>query len=193
MALPDNINRMSPAAYLAFDRQSDTRHEYRNGQVIAMAGASRRHHLITQNIGSFLHYQLKGRPCETCQSDMRMMIQAPATYTYPDISVACDPQFADSDTDILLNPVLLVEVLSDSTEAYDRGDKFRAYRRIDSLRHYLLVAQTSVYVEHYTPGENGLWQLADFHQRTDSISLAALNLRLTLSAIYDDLKFEDSV
>jgi Uma2 family endonuclease len=192
MALPDSTGAMSPAAYLTFDRQSDVRHEYIDGQAVAMAGASRRHNLIAQNISSYLHYQLKGRPCEAYQSDMRVMIQAPLTYAYPDVSAACDPHFADTNNDILLNPVLLIEVLSTSTEAYDRGNKFRAYRRIESLQHYLLVSQDSVYVEHYTPGDNGLWQLAEFNQPEDTIHLNGLSVRLPLSDIYDEINLENS-
>ena len=133
---------MSEAEYLAFERQSRDKHEFYLGETFAMAGASRRHNLITLNIGGELRDRLKDRRCEAYVGDMRVRVKPNGLYTYPDVVVVCgDPEFLDSDVDTLLNPTLLIEVLSDSTEKNDRGTKFKQYRQIPSLREY--IARTS--------------------------------------------------
>jgi Uma2 family endonuclease len=144
MAMPASQSFASPAEYLALERAAEHRHEYVSGRVYAMTGASREHNVIATNTSRALGNQLSGRPCETYQSDMRVKVSETGMYTYPDVVVACGtPAFEDAYVDTLLNPTVIIEVLSPSTEAYDRGEKFAHYRRLPSLREYLLIAQGS--------------------------------------------------
>src|SRR5262249_32000266 len=148
-AVPKRI--VSPAEYLAAERRSETKHEYLRGVVYAMAGASREHNRITLNLGAEIRAQLKGSPFEAFVSDMRVLVEATGLYTYPDVAVVGGERpFLDAEVDTLLNPNVLIEVLSPSTEAYDRGKKFAHYRRIPSLVEYVLVAQDRPLVERFT-------------------------------------------
>src|SRR5262245_46847116 len=138
MASPAEIPRVTPEQYLVLERKADFKSEYLNGYIIAMAGASREHNLIAGNLHGELRSQLKGRPCETYVSDMRVFIDRTGLYTYPDIVAVCgEARFQDDGVDTLLNPTVIVEVLSDSTERYDRGRKFGHYRQLPSLREYV--------------------------------------------------------
>ena len=133
---------LTPAEYLAFERQSDVKHEYFRGELFAMAGASRQHVTISTNLAYLLVGQLKGRPCDVFNGDMRVKVSPTGLYTYPDASVVCGrPRFEDKELDVLLNPTVIVEILSKSTEAYDRGEKFAQYRTLDTLTDYLLLSQ----------------------------------------------------
>jgi Uma2 family endonuclease len=153
---------MTPAEYLAFDRASDVKHEYAGGEVFAMAGATSEHNLIVANVVGELRNELRRRPCNVYPSDMRVLIPATERYTYPDASVVCgEPLFTDDVRDTLRNPKVILEVLSDSTEAYDRGEKFRQYRTIDTLADYVLVSQNQVLVEHYRRQADGTWILRE--------------------------------
>ena len=136
---------LTPEEYLAFERKATTKHEYLNGQIIAMSGASREHNLITVNTVNQLYTQLIDGACETYVSEMRVKHHQTDSYTYPDIVVVCDEQrFEDDVFDTLLNPIVLIEVLSPSTEAYDRGEKFAHYRQIASLQEYIFVSQDRI-------------------------------------------------
>jgi Uma2 family endonuclease len=149
---------MTSEEYLAFERASEQRHEYADGEIFAMSGGTREHSLIGQNIARELGNALLDQPCEVHGSDMRIKIVATGRYFYPDVSVVCgQPRFEDEKRDTLLNPILIVEVLSDSTERYDRGDKFASYRTLDSLQHYVLASQTKALVEHYQRQRDGTW------------------------------------
>jgi Uma2 family endonuclease len=151
---------LSPDEYLAFERASDQKHEYADGEVFAMAGASRRHSLLTANVLRELGNALLDRPCEVHTPDMRVKIASRGRYVYPDASVVCgEPVFEDAEVDTLVNPKLVVEVLSDSTEGYDRGDKFMQYRTIPSFTDYVLVSQNAVRVEHFQRRADGRWLL----------------------------------
>lgn len=172
--------------YLAWERQQETRHEYFNGEIFAMTGASRAHNLLCGNTFSALHAQLRGTPCEVYNSDMRVKVSETGMYTYPDIVAACaEPQFEDAEVDTLLNPVLIIEVLSDSTEQYDRGVKFRHYRTLPSLQDYLLVAQTECRVEHYTREAGSRWLLTEYGGPDDTIDLISVGCRLYLREMYE--------
>src|SRR5271165_4915242 len=153
--------RYTPQEYLALERQAAYKSEYLDGNIIAMAGASREHNLITGNLGRSIGNQLEHRPCETYASDMRVLVSKTGLYTYPDVSVVCgDALFLDDEKDTLLNPTVIVEVLSPTTEMYDRGKKSGHYRRLASLREYVLVAQDEVHVERYLrQGDD--WLLTD--------------------------------
>ncbi len=190
MASPATAAYYTAAEYLALERRATYKSEYVNGHIIAMSGASRRHNLIAANISRELSSQLRGRPCESYISDMRVRVSETGLYTYPDIVAVCgDIRFADEQTDTLLNPTVIVEVLSASTEAYDRGDKFAHYRRLASLHDYVLVSQDAVRVEHYVrQGEK--WVLSEASLLTDTVSLASIQCTLVLEDIYDKVRFD---
>lgn len=177
---------VTPDEYLEFERRAEYKNEYFHGEIFAMVGASRKHNLITINIASSLHAQLRNRPCEVYSSDMRIRIPNADIYTYADSTVACgEPKFEDAHVDTLLNPVLIVEVLSKSTASYDRRQKFAFYRTIESLTDYLLVSQDSFHVEHYTKQPDGRWLLADFRSAEDALQLDSVQCSLALGEIYD--------
>ncbi|MGK3999616.1 Uma2 family endonuclease [Sorangium sp. So ce1024] len=152
---------LSPAEYLAFERASEQKHEYANGEIFAMSGCSREHSLLAGNIQRELGNALLDRACEVHTSDMRVKIASTGRYVYPDASVVCgEPVFEDAEVDTLLNPSVIVEVLSETSEAYDRGDKFAQYRRVPSIMEYVLVSQKEVRIEHFQRQPDGRWLLA---------------------------------
>ena len=153
MASATRITRFTPEEYLAMERQANFKSQYDGGFVTAMAGASKAHNLIVLNTGGEIRAQLKGRPCVAFASDMRLCINKTGLYTYPDVMAVCGKaQYLDSEVDTLLNPSMIAEVLSESTESYDRGRKFRHYEQTSSLKEYVLISQDEVLVERYTPG-----------------------------------------
>ena len=181
---------VTPEEYLALERAAERKSEYRDGEIIGMTGATRRHSLITVNVSSELNRQLKGRPCEVHVNDLRVLIAARRLYTYPDVIVVCgEPALADRYRDTLTNPTLLVEVLSPSTSAYDRGDKFGHYRTLDSFREYLLVSQDRPLVEHYIRRPDGNWLLSDNTDLAATVVLPSIQCQLAMSEIYDKVKF----
>jgi Uma2 family endonuclease len=173
----------TPAEYLQLERAAAYKSEYRNGQSVAMTGASRAHNLVAGNFFRELSTQLQGGACEAYVNDMRVKVSPTGLYTYPDVVVACPPiDFEDAEVDTLLNPVVIVEVLSPSTELYDRSEKFAHYRRLDSLKEYVLVAQDRLLVERYAL-EGGRWALTDYRMPDDVVPLDAIGCRVTLRAI----------
>jgi len=182
---------ISPQEYLRLERQSEYKSEYVNGQIFAMTGASRKHNLITTSISSSLHTQLKGRPWEVYAVDMRVKVRATGLYTYPDVAVACgEPEFEDDFIDTLLNPTLLVEVLSPSTERYDRIAKSSYYRTMESLAEHLLVAQDEIRVEQYVKQPGGEWLLFEFLALDSTVQLPSIGCSLQLSEVYDRISFD---
>lgn len=183
-ASPAIRSDLSESDYLAMERRSDVKHEYFRGELFAMAGASREHNLIVLNLGSELRRVLRDRPCEVYPSDMRVQVTASGLYTYPDVTVVCDPpRFTDDARDTLLNPSALFEVLSDTTEAYDRGGKFEQYRRLDSLQSYVLLSQHRPLVEAFHKQAGGGWVLHE-HNAGGTLHLASLNATLAIDEIY---------
>jgi Uma2 family endonuclease len=177
---------LTPEEYLAVERKAEDKSEYIDGVMVAMTGASRRHNLLAVNITRELSHQLKGRPCETYASDMRVRISSTRLYTYPDVVVVCgEPRFEDEHVDTLLSPTLIVEVLSESTELYDRGKKFSFYRTVESLAEYLLVAQDECRVEQYVKQTGGRWLLSDFRSTEDVVELTSIQCRLALREVYE--------
>lgn len=173
-------------AYLALERRAEQRSEYLAGEIIAMTGASRRHNLIVVNLAACLRHQARAAGCEIYVSDMRVHVPAADLFTYPDLAAAGgEPVFDDAQLDTLLNPVLLIEVLSPSTEDYDRGRKFAFYRTLPSLRDYLLVAQDRVHVEHFVRQDEGEWLLSETDDPAATIALPALGAEITVREIYD--------
>lgn len=171
--------------YLALERSASTKSEFHDGQIYAMTGAGRKHNIITVNIARELSTQLKKRPCEAYSSDMRVKAADARSYYYPDIVVACGtPQFEDAHVDTLLNPTLLVEVLSPSTEAYDRGGKFAHYRKIPTLREYLLVVQDQPSIERYLR-QGDVWVLSEALGLDAEMPLDSIDCVLSLREVYD--------
>jgi|SRR5215203_14583 len=181
----DPHQRLTIQDYLAFERQSETKNDYLGGEVFAMSGASRAHNLITGNVFGELRNQLKGRPCETYSESMR--VRTPTDlFTYPDVVVVCgEPRFDDEEFDTLLNPTLIVEVLSRSTEAYDRGIKSSRYRSISSLSQHVLIAQDRIQVEHFIRQAADRWLLEELANLGQTLELPSIGCRLPLAEIYD--------
>ena len=196
---------LTPAEYIALERKAipdaDTvRSEYVKGEIIAMSGASRAHNLITGNISGELRAQLRGSECETYANEMRVSSPLTSSYFYPDVVVVCEePRFEDDVFDTLLNPIILVEVLSPSTEVYDRREKFAHYRQLPSLQEYLLVAQDQVRVEHYrrqekqgtAPITGKDWIFTDFQELEEILPLTSIQCELPLREIYERVTFPD--
>jgi Uma2 family endonuclease len=182
----------TPDHYLALERQATHRSEYINGHIFAMAGASRQHNLIAGNVFGELRAQLRGRPCEAYINDMRVKVGVTGLYTYPDVAALCgEPHFEDRHLDTLLNPSVIVEVLSPSTEAYDRGEKFAHYRRLESLRDYVLIAQDKVRVEHYVR-QGDQWILSEASDLSSVVHLSSIGCDLVLLDIYDKVEFPNT-
>lgn len=186
---------ISPEEYLSSERESLEKHEYLDGEIFLMAGSSIKHAAITSNVSAELHAQLKGRDCRVLQIDMRVHIPKTRLYTYPDILVVCGkPQLLpDGHLDTLTNPVVIIEVLSSSTEGYDKGVKFDNYRSLESLHEYVLVSQDAKKIVRYTKQENGSWVLMDFIGDKTEIELFSINCRLMMDDIYDKVDFEEEL
>ena len=183
---------LTPEEYLAWERKSDTKHEYVGGEIIAMSGASYHHTLLTMNISGELYIQLKDTACTVHTNDIRVRTSPEISYFYPDIRVVCgEPRFEDNTFDTLLNPIVLVEVLSPSTEAYDRGGKFKHYQQLTSLREYILVSQDEVRVEHYRQ-QRTEWQPTEFRSLADMLSLTSIDCELSLEDIYRRVEFREN-
>jgi len=181
--------RVSLEEYLDLELESEEKHEYVDGQVFAMGGASHRHNLIVMNLIGELRAKLKDRPCLVYPSDMRVQVSEASHYAYPGLTVVCgEPQFADERQEMLTNPLVLVEVLSKTTEGYDRGEKFARYRQVPSLAEVVLVAQDRVAVEHYARQPNGHW-LATYADEPDAlVAFPALDCELSVAEIYDKVE-----
>lgn len=189
-ALPKTI--MTPEEYLAFERIHEVKHEYVQGEIFAMTGASWNHNRIVANALASLHMQIRRGPCNICPSDMRVK-SSPRNYHYPDVVVVCgDPQFEGNEFDTLLNPTVIIEVLSPSTEAYDRGKKFEFYRALPSLQEYLLIAQDRVSIDHYVRRE-GQWWLTSANRLEDTITLPSIDCTLALADVYEKIAFDGEV
>jgi Uma2 family endonuclease len=186
--------KLTPREYLAIERASDYKSELYNGEMFAMTGASREHNLIKSNVSAALTVLLKDRPCEVYSSDMRVKVDATGLYTYPNVVVVCgEPQFEDAEVDTSLNPTVLVEVLSPSTEDYDRGRKFAHYRKLESLKEYVLIAQDSHYVEHFVRRPDEHWELSEVDGLEAAIELPSIGCRLALREVYHKVQLGASV
>lgn len=174
---------LSPEEYLALERGAEHKSEYVDGEAVAMAGASYTHNLIVANVVGALWGRLRGTPCSVVPSDLK--VQATTRLYYPDVTVICgEPRFHDDDQDVLLNPTLIVEVLSESTKNFDRGEKFMRYRMVESLRDYVLVAQDEIHVEHFRR-QDELWILAETRDLQIHLDLGSIDCELPLAEIYD--------
>jgi len=186
MPAQQNIH-ITTEEYLRTERESDTKSEYLNGDIFSMAGASRAHNQITSNLVVALAGKLSDRPCSVYVSDMKVRTKTRETskYSYPDVVVTCaDESFEDDNSDVLLNPLVIIEVLSESTEAYDRGLKFFHYQLIPSLRDYLLVTQDYCRVEHYQRRDDNQWVYSEYHDLEDEVQIATLDCSVSTAEIY---------
>lgn len=177
---------LSPEEYLAIERKAEYKSEYVDGVMYAMAGSSERHNLIAANLITELNIQLRKTPCKVYPSDLKVRVPNSKKFFYPDVSVVCgETQFADEERDVILNPIVIMEVLSESTAAFDRGKKFQSYQLIESLQEYLLVAQDEFIVEHYLRQENNHWLYTKVSGLDVAITLPTLKCQLALSGIYN--------
>jgi Uma2 family endonuclease len=185
MALNPNYY-VTPEEYLAIERKAETKSEYVDGIVYAMAGATERHNTLVANLIMSIGIQLRGRPCKVYPSDLKVRIPNSTRFFYPDVSVVCgETLFADDHKDVILNPILLVEVLSEATAAFDRGTKFIAYQQIESLKECLLVAQSEQLVEHFTRQRGDSWIYRKVTSAEGVLTLSSIQCEITLKEIYD--------
>lgn len=178
---------MSEAEYLAFEEKSKIRHEYMDGEIFAMAGASRKHNLLSTNVSTELNIKLRETDCEVYASDFRVKIRE-AHNVYPDVAVACGDILTESNETTLLNPIIVFEVLSKSTEKRDRGDKAEDYFRLESLTDYVLVSQYRIRVEHFSRQKNNVWTLNIYEDLADVIELNSIDVKISLKNVYLKLK-----
>ncbi len=174
--------------YLKLERAAEYKSEYIDGQIVAMSGASRQHSALSINLIALLRNPVRSKGCTLFNSDVRIKIPNGRLYTYPDLSVSCEPVFSDGEFDTLLNPVLLIEVLSVSTRTYDRNQKLRLYKTISSFVEYLLVDQYSVNVEHWRRQEDGSWNVREIVSLDSEFVIESIGCRLALRDIYDDVE-----
>jgi Uma2 family endonuclease len=183
---------LTPEQYLAAERQAERKSEYLNGEVFAMAGVSRWHSTISINLTTTLDVQLRDSPCQVNHSDMRVRVNPTGNYlyAYPDMSVVCgEPRFEDKHFDTLLNPKIVIEILSPSTESFDRRTKATLYRQLPSLEEYLFIAQDRVHVEHYTRQPSGDWSRSDWNNLSDVVELPSVGAVLKLADLYHRVVF----
>lgn len=190
-AVPKQI--LSPAEYLERDRIAEVRSEYYRGELFAMAGASRHHNFINDNLIRHLGNQLEHTDCRTASRDLRVKVSTTGFYAYPDAIIVCKESiFEDDIQDTLLNPRVLFEILSPTSERYDRGIKFAHYRQIESLQEYILIAQDRVLVERYVRQSNGDWRMTPLESINAELVLTSVPVRISLADLYRDVSFEEA-
>lgn len=181
----------TPEEYLALEEQADFRSEYRDGEIVPMTGGSINHNTIIVNLCALLKFGLRGKSLKVFTSDLRLWIPRYRRYTYPDVFVIADePVFQGSRKDTVMNPCLIIEILSESTQDYDRTDKFRYYRSIPEMQEYILVDQYTTGVEHYAKLEDASWRFREYDAETSSISLVSVGLELAMNDLYEGVSFE---
>lgn len=184
-------NYVSPEEYLEMERNSDTKHEYHNGEIFAMAGVAPAHNDIGYNINSVVAPFLRGKACKLYGSDFRIYIPDESLFTYPDFSIVCGKaETSDKYTDNLTNPAAIIEILSPSTRDYDRGTKFNFYRSIKTLKEYILIDSQSVHVEVFTKQQDNSWNLKEFKELSDNLFISTIHFQTSLQELYDDVQFE---
>jgi Uma2 family endonuclease len=190
MPVPGTLSRLTETEYLEFERAAEYKSEFFDGEMFAMAGGTPQHSLIGANLVAEFRNRLKDKPCTAYNADLRIKVEATGLYSYPDLSVVCGPlQFAQGTDDTVLNPTVLVEVLSDSTEAYDRGRKFENYRQIPGLREYLLVSQKEPRIEQFIRQPDGHWLLIEAAGMEKTLALPSLQITISLAEIFLKVEF----
>lgn len=188
VALKEHFPRFTPTEYLEWEEQQEFRHEYVDGEVYAMTGGTLNHSEIAGNFHNILKNHLRGSGCKVFNSDAKVQILESSSYLYPDISVTCEDRDRSA-TKFISYPCLIVEVLSPTTEAYDRGDKFALYRRSTALQDYVLVSTNAMRVDLYQRNERGRWEILSY-AAGDIIELPSVNLSVPVAQIYEDIVFD---
>jgi len=190
MPVAEPIQRLTEAQYLELERRAESKSEFFEGEMFAMSGGTPSHSQIATNLAAEFRNQLKGRNCVAYNSDLRLKVEVTGLITYPDLSVVCGPlQFAVGTDDTVVNPTVIVEVLSDSTEAYDRGRKFENYRQMPSLREYLLVSQKEPRIEQFVRQESDQWLLREAAGLNATLGLPSLKIEISLAEVFDGVVF----
>lgn len=191
MGLAQPVPRLTETEYLARERTAESKSEFHDGEVFAMSGGSLAHSLIATNLAAEFRRALRDRPCVPYNSDLRVKVEATGLLTYPDLSVICGPaRFVDDEGDTVANPTVLAEVLSDSTESYDRGAKFRNYVQISTLREYLLVSQREPRIEQFARQEDGRWLWREAVGLEATVEMPSLQIRIALAEVFAKVQFE---
>ena len=184
-------NYISPEEYLEAERAALEKHEYSQGEIFAMSGASLKHNKIFSNLFRDIAFKIKGKGCRPYGSNLRIHIPKNTLFTYPDISIICgEPDLTDDKFDTATNPSVLIELLSKSTRNYDKGEKFTLYRDIDSLQEYILVYTEKIYVEKHIRNADNSWQITEYKTLDSSFIITTFSLSFLLKDIYEDLSFE---
>jgi Uma2 family endonuclease len=181
---------LTPEEYLDIERKAEHKSEYFNGEIFALAGTSKEHNIIAGNLIAVLKSQLREKSCEVFFSELRVRVPSTSLYTYPDIIVVCGEQkFEDKEFDTLLNPTLIIEILSESTESYDRGKKFENYLQFESLQEYVLVSQKQVRIEKYLRQDKGKWLFSEERSLEKVIELPSIKCSFPLREVYRNINF----
>jgi len=189
--LPEQQPYYTLEEYFDLEETAEYKSEYYQGEIFAMAGGSANHNRIALNVATALSNAFRGKPCEAFMSDLRVWVKQLDLYTYPDVMVVCgDLEFAHDRTDTVANPILIFEVLSPSTESYDRGKKFEFYRTIETLKDYVLIDQERVHVEYFRQLDDGQWLLSVFDDEADALTLQSIGVEMPLSDIYQRVDWE---
>ncbi len=196
MALPAQKldRRLTVEEYLRFEETSQVRHEYHDGEVLAMSGGTFEHAAVTTNLVATLHAALRNGPCRVLDSNMRVAVSKSRQFVYPDASILCQPpqfHFSDPKRTTIINPRVILEVLSESTESYDRGEKFEKYRLIESLEEYVLLAQDRPAVDGYLRQPDGSWNLIAWQEMDSEAQVRCMKLSLPLSELYAGVAFAE--
>ena len=193
-AIAFSKQKYSIEEYLAMEEAATEKHDYYQGEIFAMSGPKFQHVLVATNILSALKQKLKGKPCQPLSSDMRVHIEQNTLFTYPNISVVCgEPEFLNNDEWNLLNPAVIFEMLSPSTKNYDRGDKFKLYRDIPSLKEYILVDPETISVEAFFINGHHQWELKEYKKMDETLQLKTIKVMLKLATIYEGTKVNGSM
>jgi len=189
--LAEALKRLTPDEYLKLEETSEIRHEYYDGEIFALAGATFNHNVIAGNVYAGLHEAFRKKNCFVFNSDLRVLIESNGLYTYPDVSALCgEIKFAEGRNDTIINPALIIEVLSDSTKDYDRGQKFELYRALPSLKEYVLIHQDQIYIEQYVKQSSGQWLLTDIKKEQEKLVLESVEEILSIEEIYEKVQWE---
>ena len=191
MTIAQETRYYSPAEYLEIEVNSDQRHEYIDGLIIPMTGGTPDHNQLALNFSGTLNFLLKRQPYQVFVTDQRLWIPNRKIHTYPDIMVVQTPLvFEEGRKDTITNPVMIAEVLSNSTKSYDKDEKFAAYRTISSFQEYILIDQYTMHVEQYSKTDNNKWIFSEYSNSQDSLNLASIDCQISLEDIYDKVNFE---
>jgi len=184
--------KVSIEEYLEMEQSSIEKHEYYKGEIFAMSGAKMPHNTISKNLLGILFTKLKGKKCQPYGSDVRIHIESNTLFAYPDISIICDEVITRNNDDFnVLNPVVIIEILSQSTKNYDRGEKFKLYRDIPTLKEYILIDSESIHIETFRLNEKNHWELEEYNFVTEELYVKAINEKILIADIYEGVKIPE--